>query len=134
MADASTARGALGGVARGLGLEPDTLELGGSAALPGAFRVADAATAAVGTALIAAARWTGARRARLDVAAAAGVFLADRRLRIDRAVPQLWDPVSGDYRAADGWVRLHTNYAWHRAAALGALGLRGDAGRAEVAR
>jgi crotonobetainyl-CoA:carnitine CoA-transferase CaiB-like acyl-CoA transferase len=84
--------------------------------------------------LIAAARWTGARRARLDVGAATGVFLADRRLRIDGTVPELWDPVSGDYRAADGWVRLHTNYPWHRAAALRALGLRGDAGRAEVAR
>jgi crotonobetainyl-CoA:carnitine CoA-transferase CaiB-like acyl-CoA transferase len=134
MADASTARGALEDVARGLGLEPDTLELGGPAALPGAFRVADAATAAVGAALIAAARWTGARRVRLDVGAATGVFLADRRLRIDGTVPELWDPVSGDYRAADGWVRLHTNYPWHRAAALRALGLRGDAGRAEVAR
>jgi hypothetical protein len=134
MADASTARAVLDDVARGLGLEPDALELDGSASLPGAFRVADAATAAVGVALLAAARWTGARRARLDIGAATGVFLADRRLRIDGAVPELWDPVAGDYPAADGWVRLHTNYPWHRAAALRALGLDADAGRAEVAR
>jgi hypothetical protein len=133
MADASTARGVLDDVARGLGLVPDALELVGSAALPGAFRVADAATAAVGTALIAAARWTGARRARLDVGAATGVFLADRRLRIDGATPELWDPVAGDYPAADGWVRLHTNYPWHRVAALRALELGAHAGRAEVA-
>jgi hypothetical protein len=37
--------------------------------------------------------------------------------------PAVWDPIAGDYRAADGWVRLHTNYASHRAAALGALGV-----------
>src|SRR3954468_16277692 len=104
MADPSTARGALDDVWPGLRLEPVTLEVVGSAALPGAFRVADAATAAVGAALIAAARWTGARRARLDVGAATEVFLADLRVRIDGAVPQLWDPVAGDYPAADGWV------------------------------
>jgi crotonobetainyl-CoA:carnitine CoA-transferase CaiB-like acyl-CoA transferase len=134
MTDASSARGVLDGVVRGLGLEPDALELVGSAALPGVFRVADAATAAVGAALIAAARWTGARRARLDVGTATGVFLADRRLRIDGAAPELWDPLAGDHPAADGWVRLHTNYPWHRAAALRALGLPADAQRAEVAR
>src|SRR4051812_9018375 len=133
MADGSTARAVLDGVARPLGLEPDALDLVGAAALPGAFRVADAATAAVGAALLAAARWTGAGQARLDVGAATGVFLADRRLRIDGAVPELWDPVAGDYPAADGWVRLHTNYPWHRAAALRALGLGPDAGREEVA-
>src|SRR3954447_1148829 len=133
MADALTARAVLDGVARPLGLEPDALELVGAAALPGAFRVADAATAAVGAALLAAARWAGARRAGLDIGAATGVFLADRRLRIDGAVPELWDPVAGDYPAADGWVRLHTNYLWHRAAALRALGLPGKAERADVA-
>jgi hypothetical protein len=41
--------------------------------------------------------------------------------------PPLWDAVAGDYRAADGWIRLHTNASHHRAAALAALGL--DAGR-----
>src|SRR4051794_12356198 len=134
MADGSTARAVLDGVARPLGLEPDALDLVGAAALPGAFRVADAATAAVGAALLAAARWTGAGQARLDVGAATGVFLADRRLRIDGAVPELWDPVAGDYPAADGWVRLHTNYPWHRTAALRALGLGPDAVREQVTR
>src|SRR4051812_38020118 len=43
-----------------------------------------------------------------------------------------WDPIAGDYRAADGWIRLHTNYASHRAAALRALGLD-DADRDTVA-
>jgi hypothetical protein len=34
-----------------------------------------------------------------------------------------WDSVAGDYRSSDGWIRLHTNYAHHRAAALGVLGV-----------
>jgi hypothetical protein len=29
-----------------------------------------------------------------------------------------WDPIAGDYRAVDGWIRLHTNAPRHRAAAL----------------
>jgi hypothetical protein len=37
--------------------------------------------------------------------------------------PPPWDPVAGDYRARDGWIRLHTNAAHHRAAALRVLGV-----------
>ncbi|MDB5685936.1 MAG: L-carnitine dehydratase/bile acid-inducible protein, partial [Rhizorhabdus sp.] len=33
-----------------------------------------------------------------------------------------WDPIAGDYRAADGWIKLHTNAPRHRAAALSVLG------------
>ena len=33
-------------------------------------------------------------------------------------LPSPWDPIAGDYRAADGWIRLHTNAPHHRAAAL----------------
>jgi crotonobetainyl-CoA:carnitine CoA-transferase CaiB-like acyl-CoA transferase len=36
--------------------------------------------------------------------------------------PAPWDPVAGDYQAAHGWVRLHTNAPHHRAAALSVLG------------
>ncbi|MFC6085515.1 CoA transferase [Sphaerisporangium aureirubrum] len=43
-----------------------------------------------------------------------------------------WAPLSGDYRAADGWVRLHCNFDHHRDAALRALGLSSGAGREEV--
>lgn len=37
-----------------------------------------------------------------------------------------WDPIAGDYRAKDGWIRLHTNAPHHRAAALGVLGAAAD--------
>ena len=36
-------------------------------------------------------------------------------------------PLSRFWRAADGWVRTHGNYPWHRAGLLRALGCAGDA-------
>jgi hypothetical protein len=36
--------------------------------------------------------------------------------------PEIWDPIAGNYRARDGWIRLHTNYAYHRAAVERLLG------------
>ena len=41
-------------------------------------------------------------------------------------VPPLWDAIAGDYEAADGWIRLHTNAPQHRAAALRVLGVQPD--------
>jgi hypothetical protein len=38
------------------------------------------------------------------------------------ALPDIWDPIAGNYQAQDGWIRLHTNYAYHRAAAEKVLG------------
>src|SRR5205807_1098045 len=37
------------------------------------------------------------------------------------ALPAPRDPIAGDYEAADGWIRLHTNAPHHRAAALAVL-------------
>src|SRR5262252_10823581 len=37
-------------------------------------------------------------------------------------MPNPWDPIAGDYKARDGWIRLHTNVPHHRAAALRVLG------------
>jgi hypothetical protein len=48
-------------------------------------------------------------------------------------LPPVWDPIAGDYATRDGWIRLHTNYAYHRAAALRVLGAsesRDDVARA----
>jgi hypothetical protein len=33
----------------------------------------------------------------------------------------VWDPIAGDYRTRNGWIRLHTNAPHHRAAALAVL-------------
>lgn len=48
-------------------------------------------------------------------------------------MPSAWDPIAGDYRAADSWIRLHTNAPVHRRAALQALELDESAGGDEVA-
>ena len=48
------------------------------------------------------------------------------------ALPEAWDPVAGNYRAKDGWIRLHTNVPQHLSAALRVLGA--DADREDVAR
>ena len=45
---------------------------------------------------------------------------------IDWQVPPLWDAIAGDYQAADGWIRLHTNAPHHRAAALRVLDVQPD--------
>jgi crotonobetainyl-CoA:carnitine CoA-transferase CaiB-like acyl-CoA transferase len=37
-------------------------------------------------------------------------------------LPATWDEYAGDYKCKDGWIRLHTNAAHHRAAALAVLG------------
>ncbi|WP_404401290.1 CoA transferase [Pelagibacterium halotolerans] len=39
-------------------------------------------------------------------------------------LPSAWDPIAGDYRAADGWIRLHTNAPRHREAAMSVLDCR----------
>lgn len=38
-------------------------------------------------------------------------------------LPPVWDSVAGDYQTSDGWIKLHTNFAHHRVAALNVLGV-----------
>lgn len=42
-------------------------------------------------------------------------------------------PLSRFWRTADGWVRTHANYPWHRAALLSTLGTSDDAGAVAAA-
>jgi crotonobetainyl-CoA:carnitine CoA-transferase CaiB-like acyl-CoA transferase len=54
---------------------------------------------------------------------AAEAFRSERHTRVVGEKPKpLWAPLSGDYQAADGWVRLHANYPHHAAAIRRALG------------
>ena len=124
--------GAVGG-APGL---TEHVEMSGQGALPSVFAVSDFAWAATATAGLALAEWSGTRSGRIP-----GVSV-DRRLASlwfgfsiapqGWELPSVWDAVAGDYRAADGWIRLHTNAAHHRAAALSVL--RTDPDRAAVAK
>ncbi len=112
------------------------LSVAGRGDLPSVFPVTDLAAASVGVAGLAVAQF---------IALAAGdgpTVQVDRRLASfwfgmslrpqGWSLPPLWDAVAGDYRAADGWVRLHTNAPHHRDAALALLGVAAD--RTVVAR
>ncbi|MET7320153.1 CoA transferase [Streptomyces sp. NPDC005549] len=60
---------------------------------------------------------------RVNEAAVATAFVSERHLRIDGRAPSSFAPLSGFWRAADGWVRTHANYPHHRARLLSALGI-----------
>ncbi len=106
---------------------PGQLTVKDEGGLPSAFAASDLAAASVGAACLAVAELVHARRGALPRAA------VDRRLASfwfgssirpqGWALPPAWDAVAGDYRAADGWIKLHTNAPHHRAAALGVLGV-----------
>ncbi|MEC3981571.1 CoA transferase, partial [Amycolatopsis sp. H20-H5] len=69
----------------------------------------------------------------VDTRHAAAAFHSERQLRIDGESPgDVWASLSGDYRAADGWVKLHCNYPQHAAAVCWSLGV--PATRAAVAK
>ncbi len=92
-----------------------------------------AATAAVAD-LLAARRGEARRAVRVDRRHAIAAFRSERYLTsIGWEIPPPWDPIAGDYRARDGCIRLHTNYASHRAAALAALGVPCERARVEAA-
>jgi crotonobetainyl-CoA:carnitine CoA-transferase CaiB-like acyl-CoA transferase len=69
----------------------------------------------------------GSPAARLDRAHVAAAFRSEAYLRIggEQAGPG-FAPLSRFWRTADGWVRTHGNYPWHRAALLRALGCADD--------
>jgi hypothetical protein len=105
--------------------------------LPSRLPVEDVAIACAGAALLAAAALhaqrggdSGSRGSpvvRLDREHVAAAFRSEAFLRVDgeQAGPG-FAPLSRFWRAADGWVRTHGNYPWHRAALLRALGCAGD--------
>jgi hypothetical protein len=100
------------------------LQLQGAAnALPSFYEVSAFASACVGVASLAVAEWLDRPvQVRVDARHAALAFQCERWLTpIGWQLPAVWDPLAGDYRAADRFVRLHTNYAHHRRAVLQVL-------------
>jgi CoA-transferase family III len=110
---------ALGGDAA----ELDRLRVSGPpVTLRSRFPVTAAAVAGVGASLLAATSGSGARVG-LDTRGLAVALRSERFLRRDGRSPgSPFDPLSAFHRTADGWLRLHANYPWHRAAALAVLG------------
>ncbi|MFF1611786.1 CoA transferase [Amycolatopsis sp. NPDC058278] len=127
-------REVLDGVWRTLtGDAPGPVELTGAEdVLPGPYRVAAAATASIAAATLAAGEMLRLRDIEpgvvtADTRHAAAAFRSEQLLRVDGVgAESVWAPLSGDYRAADGWVRLHANYPRHEAAVCWGLGVPGS--------
>lgn len=110
----------------GVDLAPGRVIRSGAGGLRSAFDVTGLALASVGAAAGEVAALAGGE-ARVDRRAALQWFAMSLR-PIGWQMPGMWDPIAGDYKAADGWIRLHTNAPHHRAAALSVLDCASERG------
>ena len=124
-AQARAAWTALGGD----GAAVDAVAFNGGGALASTYAVTDFAAATMATAALAIAELRAARGAGPAAIAIdrrlASLWFASSLRPLGWSVPALWDSIAGDYRARDGWIRLHTNAPHHRAAAERVLGAAG---------
>jgi len=106
------------------------LDIVGEGALASTFAVSDLASASIAAAALAVAELIEARHGRLPSVRVdhrlASFWFASSIRPLGWKMAAVWDPVAGDYRAADGWIRLHTNAPHHRAAAERVLGAHAD--------
>ena len=109
---------------------------GADPVLPSSFKVGTAAQVSIAATALAACELghvRGAPRQKVSVDMLAAAQECTGWFSVDGVVPPKWDPFSGLYRCADGWVRIHANFAHHRDGALRLLGLSPDAAqRADV--
>jgi crotonobetainyl-CoA:carnitine CoA-transferase CaiB-like acyl-CoA transferase len=101
--------------------------------LPSSFRVAAAAQASIAAAGLAAAQvWKlrsgQSQNVAVDMRHAVVECRSERYLRVDgKPPPPAWDAIAGIYRTGDQrFVRLHTNFAHHRAAVCKVLNCKGE--------
>ena len=121
---------ALEGIWQLSGLPPEALAFarlaGADPVLPSSFAVGAAAQSTIAAAAIAACELghaRGAPRQEVAVDMLHAALECTGWFSIDGRVPDPWDAFSGLYGAADGWVRIHANFAHHREGALRLLGL-----------
>ncbi|MGI3186792.1 CoA transferase [Nioella aestuarii] len=111
-------------ISQALGL-PGAWTETGQGSLPSCFAVSDLASASVASV------GEGIATLRAALGETPAEVTVDRRLASlwfsfsiapqGWDLPPAWDDLAGDYRAADGWIKLHTNAPHHRAAAIRAL-------------
>ena len=115
----------LAGIWRHAGLPEEALSFarltGADPVLPSSFAVGTAAQSTMAAAALAACelghlRGTGRQQVGVDMLHAALECIG--WFSLDGQVPDQWDAFSGLYRCADGWVRVHANFAHHRDGAL----------------
>lgn len=102
---------------------------GAEPGLPSSFRLGAAGQAAIAAAALAAAEVWRARTGRgqsvaVDMAHAMAEMRSERHFSVAGAeTPDLWDPLNTVYATGDGgWLRMHTNFAHHRAGVVKILG------------
>ncbi|AHC99655.1 CoA transferase [Leisingera methylohalidivorans] len=118
---------------------PGSYRLAGTGRWCSVFAVTELANASIAAAGLELAQLISA----LNLAPVAPEVTVDQRLAslwfscslrpVGWELPSLWDPIAGNYQAADGWIRLHTNLPHHRRAALQVLGCEGNRSGAEAA-
>ncbi len=142
LAEAWAALGAGAGLADSGSVEPDDAMAGlpvrlavtgEPGRLPSRLPVEDVAIACAGAALLAAAELqvgrggAAPRSARLDRGHLAAAVRSEAYLRVNgERAGAGFAPLSRFWPAADGWVRTHANYPWHRESLLRALGSGAD--------
>ena len=94
--------------------------------LPSSFAVGTAAQTSIAAAALAACELGHARgqaRQAVSVDMLHAALECEGWFSVDGQVPDPWDAFSGLYECADGWVRVHANFAHHRDGALALLAL-----------
>jgi crotonobetainyl-CoA:carnitine CoA-transferase CaiB-like acyl-CoA transferase len=115
------------------GLESTPVEISGDdPVLPIRYRVAAAASAALGALGVAVSNKK--QTIGVDARAAAVSLRSARYLRVNgKPPPAPWDPMSGFYPVRDGWISIHCNFPNHREAATRVLRVDADRASAEQA-
>ncbi|HZV92339.1 MAG TPA: CoA transferase, partial [Caldimonas sp.] len=99
---------------------------GADPVLPSSFAIGAAAQASLAAAALAASEVGRLRNGlvqRVSVDMVDAAVEARAAFLVDGNAPNVWDPIAGLYPCADGWVRVHTNFAHHRDGVLRLLGL-----------
>ena len=94
--------------------------------LASSFPVATAAQVTIAAAALAACELghlRGATRQQVEVDMAHAALECSSWFSVNGVSPDPWDKFSGLYACADGWVRVHANFAHHRDGALRLMGL-----------
>lgn len=92
---------------------------------PSCFPVSDLAVASIGAAAMMVSELPGLSTSPLPVSVSyrlSSLWFGWSIKPQDWEIPNPWDAIAGDYRANDGWIKLHTNAPNHRAVALSVLG------------